>query len=124
KLVTGVQTCALPISELGIGDVQATLLPDDKLEALDVLLGTGRTVAMVGDGVNDAPALARATVGVAIGSGTDVARESADVELLGNDLSRFVESIRIGRQPERLIHFDFVGTLTVDPFGVRRAPWG
>jgi heavy metal translocating P-type ATPase len=111
-------------TELGIGDVRATLLPEHKLEALDALIGTGRTVAMVGDGVNDAPALARATVGVAIGSGTDVARESADVVLLGNDLSRFVETIRIARQCKRIIHFNFVGTLTVDAFGVGLAAFG
>ncbi len=73
--------------ELGVDAVGSELLPEGKLEYVMRLSAAGRTVAMVGDGVNDAPALMQAAVGVAMGSGTDVARESAEVVLIGNDLS-------------------------------------
>ena len=109
---------------LGIDEVQAELLPHEKVTEVRRLGAVRHAVAMVGDGVNDAPALVEATVGVAMGSGADVARESADVVLLGNDLSKFVETIRIARRAHGIIRFNFIGTLVVDVIGVGLAAVG
>jgi len=109
---------------LGVDEVAAELLPEDKSAYVGRLVDAGKIVAMIGDGVNDAPALMRATVGVAMGSGTDVARESANVVLLGNDLSRFVESVRIARRTKSIVMQNFIGTIAVDAFGMVLAGLG
>jgi P-type Cu+ transporter len=111
-------------SQLKVDAVESDLLPQQKLDRVVALVEGGKKVAMIGDGINDAPALAQANVGVAMGSGTDVARESADVVLLGNDLLKFVEVLKIARRCRRIILTNFTGTLLVDSVGVGLAAFG
>jgi len=90
-------------AEIGVDEVIAEVLPADKVDVIKRLQAEGRTVAMVGDGVNDAPALAQADLGLAMGSGTDVAIEAADLILVRGDLRAAADAIRLSRRTLRTI---------------------
>jgi len=109
---------------LGIDRFVAGMLPDEKSFQIRVLKYTGAKIAMVGDGINDAPALVEAQVGIAMGSGTDIAKEGAGVVLIGNDLLKLVDLIKVARRCRRVIIFNFAGTLVVDGIGVGLAAFG
>jgi P-type E1-E2 ATPase len=110
--------------ELHLGDSIGQLLPEQKLQHIMALQNGSRKVAMVGDGINDAPALAQADVGMAMGSGTDIAQESAGVILIGNNLLKVVDTLRIARRCHQIILQNFYGTLAVDSAGIVLSAFG
>ncbi|MBI4482952.1 MAG: HAD-IC family P-type ATPase, partial [Acidobacteria bacterium] len=109
---------------LGVDEVRAELLPEEKVSAIEALQAEGRTVAMVGDGINDAPALAQSDVGLAIGAGTDVAIESAGVILVSDRLGDVLGALILGRASLRTMTGNLIVAVLFNIVGMVLAAMG
>ncbi len=105
-------------SQVDVDNVVANVLPKDKLEKIESLQRSGETVVMAGDGVNDAPALAKADVGIAMGTGTDVAIESSGITLLGGDISKLVRAIKLSKLTMRGIKQNLFWAFIYNTLGI------
>ncbi len=131
SLLSGDRPCAVDLiaRDVGIGDARGGCLPQQKLDALDALIGGGRVVAMVGDGINDAPALARAHLGVAMARNINLASASADMVITADDLGALGDARRIARQTFRVIRQNITWALAYNILAVPAAlagmvpPW-
>lgn len=112
------RTAAMVAKELGLDEFEAGVRPEEKHERIKALKAEGRMVAMAGDGINDAPALAEANVGIAMGTGTDVAIESAGVTLVKGDLRGIVKAIQLSRRTMRNIRQNLFFALIYNALGV------
>ncbi|WP_019243456.1 MULTISPECIES: heavy metal translocating P-type ATPase [Bacillus] len=107
------KTASAIANEISIDEYHAECLPEKKVNEIKALKKRFTTVAMVGDGINDAPALATATVGIAMGEGTDVALETADIVLMKNDLPRIAEAISLSKKMNRIIKQNVIFSISV-----------
>lgn len=125
-MVTGdnERTAEAVADEVGIDQVMTDVLPDEKREVIGRLQDEGHRVAMVGDGINDAPALTQADVGIAIGAGTDIAIESADIVLMGRRLGGVMDAYEIGDESYRKIRQNLAAAFAFNGVGVAAATTG
>ncbi|MCY1219117.1 putative copper-importing P-type ATPase A [compost metagenome] len=110
--------------QVGIEHVIAEVMPEDKVETIHALQKQGDVVAMVGDGVNDAPALAAADIGIAIGSGSDVAKETGSIILIRDDVRDVVASIQLSRATMRKIKQNLFWAFIYNTIGIPVAAFG
>lgn len=118
------QTAAAIAKQVGIEHILSEVLPEQKAAEIDKLKAAGKKVAMVGDGINDAPALATATIGIALGTGTDVAIESSDITLMQGDLKKIVSAITLSKATMRKIRQNLFWAFVYNTLGIPFAALG